>query len=222
MAGVTVNLTIQLKSRTMKKYSMMTAGVATLMCATMVMSPSSADDDVKVKNQTRNNRSQAGSLDDKTSGSAIRVSQLLGMNIQNSKGEGVGEINDIVLDANTGRVKYAAVTYGGLLGVGNKMFAVPFEAFKCQQDPDDRDEHVMVLNVTQKQLEGQTGFDEDHWPNFADRKFTADLDKRYGVERKMRNRDRLRNRDGDKDVDVKVGKDGVDVDVDDKPDRDDK
>ncbi len=207
----------------MRRYSMIAGGMAALMCAAMVAGNSAtADDDVKVKNQTRNDRSQAGSLDDKTTGSSIRVSQLMGMNIQNAKGESVGEINDIVLDANTGKVKYAAVTYGGLLGVGNKMFAVPFEAFKCQQDPDDQDEHVMVLNVTQKQLEGQMGFDEDHWPNFADRKFTTDLDARYGVERKMRNRDRLRNRDGDKDVDVKIGKDGVDIDVDSENDRDNK
>lgn len=196
----------------MKKKSMIVCGLTALMCAAMVRATVSADDEVKTKGETRNNRTQAGQLDDKTMGSNIRVSQLMGMNIQNSKGEGVGEIKDIVIDANTGKVRYAAVTYGGLLGVGNKMFAVPFEAFKCRTDPDDRDEHILVLNITEKQLDGHTGFDEDHWPNFADRKFAADLDTRYGVDRKMTNRDRLLS--GNRDVDVKIARDRIDIDVD--------
>lgn len=134
----------------------------------------------------------AGNLDDRTSGNSIRASQLMGMNIQNGKGESVGEIKDIVLDAKSGRVQYAAVTYGGLLGVGNKLFAVPFNAFKVQRDPDDRDDYLMVLDVTQERLDGATGFDEDTWPNFGDKSFTSQLNKRYGVDRKMGNR----NRDG--------------------------
>ncbi|EMI46834.1 PRC-barrel domain-containing protein [Rhodopirellula sp. SWK7] len=152
-------------------------------------------------------RNDAGRLDAKTRGTAIRVSQLMGLNIQNSQGESVGEINDIVLDSRTGKVRYAAVTYGGFLGVGNKMFAVPFEAFKVQVDPDeagdddiDSDDYVMVLDVTQQQLEGQQGFDEDNWPNMADRRWAAELNERYNVnqDRDATNRgnrvDRERNR----------------------------
>jgi sporulation protein YlmC with PRC-barrel domain len=124
-----------------------------------------------------------GKLDPKTSGSSVRASQLMGANIQNPQGEGVGEVNDIVVDAATGRVQYAAVTYGGAFGIGNKMFAVPWEAFKCVQDPDDANEYYLVLNVTQKTLDGAQGFDEDNWPNFADQAFRSELDKRYGVKR---------------------------------------
>ena len=147
-------------------------------------------------------------MDDKTTGADIRASQLIGMNIQNSQDEGVGEVNDIVLNARTGRVRYLAVTYGGFLGVGNKMFAVPFEAFKVRQDPNDKDSYVLMLDVTQKQLEGAQGFDEDHWPDFADRSFTSELDKRYGIDRQ-----RIRRR-RNPDVDVDVNRNGVDVDVD--------
>jgi sporulation protein YlmC with PRC-barrel domain len=154
----------------------------------------------------RGDRAPAGKLDAKTTGASIRASQLIGMNIQNSQGKSVGEINDLVLDANTGKVRYAAVTYGGFLGIGNKMFAVPFSAFKCQQDPDDADEYVLVLNVTQETLEGAQGFDEEHWPNFANRNFTNEVDRRYGVERRARD-----------EVDVQVEPTGVDVDVQKKP-----
>ncbi len=149
-------------------------------------------------------RARAGAMDGKTRGANIRASKLMGMNIQNSAGESVGAINDVVLDANTGKVRYAAVTYGGFLGIGNKMFAVPFEAFQCKVDPNDKQNHVLVLNVTQQSLEGAMGFDEDHWPDFADKKMTMELDKRYGIDRTL---------DRDTRLNVNVNRDGVDVDL---------
>lgn len=149
-----------------------------------------------------NRRFRAGSLDHKTTGRTLRVSQLIGMNIQNPKGENVGEIHDIVVDTSTYRVKYAAVSYGGFLNLGDKLFAVPIEAIECQPDPEDRDEHILVMNVTQKQLEGAQGFNEDSWPNFADPKFTDGLDKRYGVERPERRGAAFRK--GQKKPDIKV------------------
>jgi sporulation protein YlmC with PRC-barrel domain len=79
-----------------------------------------------------------GKLDDKTRGATIRASQLIGQDIKNSKGDNVGEIKDLVIDS-SGKIRYAAVTYGGFLGVGSKLFAVPFEAFQVRQDPSDRD-----------------------------------------------------------------------------------
>ena len=139
-----------------------------------------------------------GKLDDKTSGATIRASQLTGMNIKNSAGDNVGEIKDLVIDP-SGRVRYVAVTYGGFLGLGTKLFAVPFEAFKVRQDPDDPndpDDYVLTLDVTKEQLDGAQGFDNDKWPNFADRSLTEELDRRYKV-------DRSQNR-GRSDVNVNV------------------
>ena len=148
-------------------------------------------------------------LDSKTSGTSVRASQLIGMNIENSSEKSVGEINDIVINSRTGEIQYVAVTYGGFLGLGNKMFAVPFEAFTVKRDPDDPNDAndlVLVLNVTEKQLEGAKGFDEDHWPSFADESFTNGLYKRYGVKRRWADR---RNRG----IDVRVNRSGVEVDV---------
>jgi hypothetical protein len=108
------------------------------------------------------------------------------MNIENQKGEGVGEINDLVIDGKTGKVRYVAVTYGGFLGVGDKLFAVPFEAFKVRRQAGDADDYVLTLDVTQEQLEGAVGFDQESWPNFADRNFTEELDRRYGIDRTAR------------------------------------
>lgn len=172
------------------------AVAAALFCSPLAAQDTAPPKQFDAEKQVR--QADASRLDEKTTGTNIRVSQLIGLNIQNSQGESVGEIHDIVLDAKTGKVRYAAVTYGGFLGVGNKLFAVPFEAFTVQADPEevaendvDEDDYVMILNVTQQQLEGQQGFDEDHWPNMADKQWAADLDKRYGVKRNMDAKDRL-------------------------------
>jgi sporulation protein YlmC with PRC-barrel domain len=156
---------------------------------------------------TADQKLNPGAADDKTSATTIRASQLTGMNIVTSTGEDVGEIHDVVLDGQTGRIQYLAVTYGGFLGIGDKLFAVPYEAFRYQVDPDDADDHVFVLDVTKQQMEGAQGFDQDNWPNFADKAFTSDLDRRYRVKRREANGLR-------RGVDVRVDRNGVDVDVD--------
>jgi len=158
------------------------------------------------------NASQASSkLDARTTGLSVRASKLMGMKIQNSRKESVGQIKDLVIDPSTTRVQYVAVTYGGFLGLGDKLFAVPMAAIKVQTDPDNVDRVVLVLDVTKEQMNGDQGFDEQHWPNFSDSKFTGDLFRRYGVEDRWHHES---NRDGK--VDVNVGRDGVDVKVDGK------
>ncbi len=47
----------------------------------------------------------------------VRASKMIGTNVQNPEGKNVGQINDFVIDADTGRIRYAAVTYGGFLGM---------------------------------------------------------------------------------------------------------
>lgn len=112
----------------------------------------------------------------------VRSSQVMGMNITNRKGKDVGEINDLVLDAANGKVRYAAVTYGGFLGIGEKMFAVPFDAFKLKREPKEN-QISFILNIKQKQLKGASGFDQSHWPDFSDKSLIKELDQRYRVKR---------------------------------------
>jgi len=148
-------------------------------------------------------------LDSTTTGPGIRASKLIGMKIQNSQKESVGQIKDIVVDPNSTRIQYVAVTYGGFLGLGDKLFAVPMRAIQVQQDLDSRDRVVLVLDVTKEQMNGAQGFDESNWPNFADKNFSTEIYRRYKLEDHW-------NRDVQNDgrVDVNVSRDGVKVDVD--------
>ena len=174
------------------------------LCAALVASSAMAQQNEN-RQVLEQGQADASQLDQKTSGPNVRVSQLIGSNIQNSQGENVGEIEDIVLDTTSGQVRYAAVTYGGFLGLGDKLFAVPFQAFKVQRQSADSNEYTLVLNVTQEQLEGAQGFNEDNWPNFADRSFTSEVDRRYGINRGENVRREVeRERDVDVDVDADV------------------
>lgn len=64
----------------------------------------------------------------------IRMSQLVGMDVRNARGENLGDIKDLVVDADSGRVQYAVVGIGGFLGIGEKLSAFPMSAFKVTAD----------------------------------------------------------------------------------------
>ena len=106
----------------------------------------------------------------------FRVSTLKSMAVRNAAGEDLGKINDIVIDMNTAKVNYVALEFGGFLGVGDKLFAIPWHAFKYQPKPDD--EHL-VLNVTKERLKNAPGFDKNHWPNMANPRWNAETDAFY-------------------------------------------
>ena len=106
----------------------------------------------------------------------LRASELIGLNVQNNQDETVGEINDLVIDTNTGNLRYVALSAGGVLGVGDELFAIPWTAFECRKDGD---EHVVVLNVDKESMGKAKGFNQDNWPNFADEQWQIENDRFY-------------------------------------------
>jgi sporulation protein YlmC with PRC-barrel domain len=94
----------------------------------------------------------------------LRASEIIGTDVQNRAGESLGEIHDLVIEPSEGRIAYAAVSMGGFLGVGDKLFAVPWEAIESRKD---QDQHVAILDVNKETLENAQGFDEENWPDMA-------------------------------------------------------
>lgn len=89
---------------------------------------------------------------------------LEGDDVVNAQGENLGEIEDIMIDVPSGRVAYAVLSFGGVMGVGDKLFAIPWSALML-----DADRKCFVLDVDKEQLKNAPGFDKDHWPSMADR-----------------------------------------------------
>jgi sporulation protein YlmC with PRC-barrel domain len=106
----------------------------------------------------------------------FRASKLTGMNVRNMQGEELGTIDDFVIDVQTGKVQYAAMSVGGLLGVGDKLFAVPFAELKFDHG---QDEMFFVLDMPKEKIAAAPGFNKNDWPDFADPSWAAKIDKHY-------------------------------------------
>ena len=101
---------------------------------------------------------------------------LIGNDVYNQKDEDLGNIKEIMLDMRTGRVSYAVLSFGGFLGMGDKLFAVPWNALTL-----DTKNQRFVLNVEQDRLKQAPGFDKDKWPNMADQAWAKEIHSYYGA-----------------------------------------
>jgi hypothetical protein len=79
-----------------------------------------------------------------------------------------------MINTDTGTIAYGVLSFGGVLGLGEKLFAVPWEALQV-----DGDRHELVLNVDKERLKDAPGFDKDHWPDFADTTFVSTVRQYY-------------------------------------------
>ncbi len=101
---------------------------------------------------------------------------LIGDPVVNASGEDLGKIEAIMLDVTTGRVAYAVLSFGGFLGLGSKLFAIPWSALTL-----DAGEKRFILNVSKELLEKAPGFDKDHWPSMADSTWATEIHAYYEV-----------------------------------------
>ena len=101
---------------------------------------------------------------------------LVGNDVCNHKGDDLGDIKEIMLDMRSGRVAYAVLSFGGFLGMGEKLFAVPWNALIL-----DTKNKRFVLNVEKDRLKDAPGFDKDQWPNMADQSWAREIHSYYGT-----------------------------------------
>lgn len=109
----------------------------------------------------------------------LPASHLKGSNVKNIEGQNIGKVEDIMIDWAQGSVAYAVLSFGGFLGMGQKFFAIPLEAFNFQTE--DKTTHL-VLDIDKESLENAPGFDRDHWPQNPDRTFISAVYSHYGHE----------------------------------------
>jgi len=109
-----------------------------------------------------------------------RGSKLIGADVENTQGESLGDIKDVVFNSR-GQIEYAVLAFGGFLKMGEKYFAVPWAALKpaAGQKPADRDHYV--LSMDKERLKNAPGFDKNNWPNMADRSWVEQIYAFYGV-----------------------------------------
>ena len=102
---------------------------------------------------------------------------LIGDSVVNAQEEDLGDIKEIMLDMQTGQVAYAVLAFGGFLGMGEKLFAVPWQALHL-----DTVNKRMVLNVDKEKLKNAPGFDKDAWPDMSDVGWATGIHSFYGTD----------------------------------------
>ena len=102
---------------------------------------------------------------------------LIGDSVVNGMEEDLGDIKEIMLDMNTGQVAYAVLAFGGFLGMGEKLFAVPWQALHL-----DTANHRFVLNVEKERLKNAPGFNKDAWPDMSDVNWASQIHTFYGTD----------------------------------------
>lgn len=100
---------------------------------------------------------------------------LEGDTVVNASDEKLGEITDIMIDVQSGQVAYAVLSCGGFMGIGDKLFAIPWGALTL-----DATHKQFVLDIDKERLKDAPGFDKDHWPSMADSRWAAQVHDYYG------------------------------------------
>jgi hypothetical protein len=101
---------------------------------------------------------------------------LLGNDVYNRDGEDLGDIKEFMIDMSSGRVAYAVLSFGGVFGMGDKLFAVPWAALAL-----DTVNQRFTLNVPKLALKDAPGFDKAHWPAMSDRTWAKGVHTFYGT-----------------------------------------
>jgi sporulation protein YlmC with PRC-barrel domain len=79
--------------------------------------------------------------------SAIRASKVIGTNVKDSSGERIGEVKDVVLDKQSNNILFGVLSFGGVLGMGEKYHPVPWAALDYNES-----EGAYIINLTKEQL----------------------------------------------------------------------
>jgi sporulation protein YlmC with PRC-barrel domain len=102
---------------------------------------------------------------------------LIGKRVINSDGEELGVIQEIMLDIRAGRVVYAVLSFADVLGIRDKLFAIPWQALSLDDDCE-----CFVLDLPRRRLEQAPGFDKHNWPDMTNEVWGRRIHRFYGTD----------------------------------------
>jgi len=104
-----------------------------------------------------------------------KASELIGMNVNNVSDQKIGDVKNLGLDLQSGRVAYVILGAGGVLGVGDKLYVMPPNAFTLASNNKS-----LVTGIDKQNLEGAPILNEKNWGEISDQQFAARVYKHYG------------------------------------------
>ena len=109
----------------------------------------------------------------------VNANDIISLKVMNNQDQDLGKIEAIMLHKADGKVAYVVLTYGGFLGMGNKLFAIPWNVFSYDASRD-----CLRLSLSEEKLKNSPGFDKDNWPNFTSREVASSIEQFYPKNKK--------------------------------------
>ena len=106
----------------------------------------------------------------------LSAATLKNEKVRNPAGEDLGNMEDYMIDLDNGWIAYSVLSFGGFLGMGDKLFIVPWNALTL-----DTKNKCFILNVDKERLKQAPGFDKDHWPDTTSPDWSSQIYSFYRV-----------------------------------------
>lgn len=108
------------------------------------------------------------------------ASDVIGKKVLSTKGEEIGKIEDVVIHPG-GEIAYGVLSFGGVMGVGDKLFAIPWGVLESKnaEMPDKQSDRKIVLPIDKERLKNAPGFDKGQWPVMASTEWSKEIDTYY-------------------------------------------
>lgn len=121
-------------------------------------------------------------MENQRSKSLLSADSINGTTVENSTGENIGDIKDLMINTNSGEVEYAVLSVNtGFLNLGSKYFAIPLQAMTF-----DKSREKVLVDISKDRLENSPGFDKDNWPDGAQNEFVSSVYDYYEIDRSQR------------------------------------
>jgi hypothetical protein len=104
----------------------------------------------------------------------ISSEEVEGATVFDHDGNEIGEVDHLMIDKSSGNVRYAVMSFGGFLGLGQSHYPLPWNSLEY-----DRNREGYIANVTEQQLKDAPEYGEDKW---TDRDWESRLHEHYRAE----------------------------------------
>lgn len=102
---------------------------------------------------------------------------LIGEEVIGKNGKKLGEIQELMIDMHNKKVAYVLMSFAGFLGMGERLFAVPFAALR-----NEAQKGQLYLDVDEENINNAPYIEKDYWPDMADKNWIREIHAFYGVE----------------------------------------
>ncbi len=106
----------------------------------------------------------------------IRASELIGKDVDDRVGKDMGEIDDMVINMNSGKIHYAVLEFDQSWNLNDKLISLPLKSFTYIADNQD-----LTLNLDKEAIDTKRAYQKDSWPDINDQNYRVETDRYLGT-----------------------------------------